>query len=110
MKLYEAFSQIKTEKEFNDFLSDLLTPREIKSISERWKIADKLYNSNLPQDTIAAQIGAGKETVTRVARFLYNENFKGYMKVLSRLYPKRAEKLAKDQIGRLTAASRIHHA
>ena len=108
--LYDAFSRIKSEREFDNFLSDLCTPMEIKAISERWQIAKMLYTTNLSQAAIADKIGASVTTVTRVARFLYNENFGGYANVLSKIFSARAKTLAKNQIGRLTAASRIHHA
>ena len=108
--LYTAFSQIKSKKEFDNFLADLCTPSEIKAISERWKIAQLLYTTNMPQSDIAAKIGGSVATVTRVGRFLYNETFGGYANILSKIFPARAQNLAKNQIGRLTAASRIHHA
>ena len=108
--LYDAFSQIKSEKEFDAFLADLCTPSEVKNLRERWQIAQTLYTTNLSQPTIAAKIGASVTTVTRVARFLYSEKFGGYAAVLGRIFPARAQKLAKDHPGRLTAASRIHHA
>ena len=108
--LYNAFSQIKSEKEFDNFLSDLMTPKEIKNMRERWQIAQMLYTTNLPQPAIAEKLGVSIATITRVARFLYNEKFKGYSSILAEIFPARAEKLLKNQPGRLTAASRIHHA
>jgi TrpR-related protein YerC/YecD len=108
--LYKAFENIKSEKEFDNFLRDLCTPAEIKNLGERWRMAQMLYTTNMPQDAIAQKIGGSQATVTRVARFLYEEKFGGYKSVLSRLFPIRAEILAKKQIGRLTASSRRHHA
>lgn len=108
--LYSAFSQIKSEKEFNNFLADLCTPAEIKDLNERWEMAQMLYTTNQPQAVIAEKIGASVTTVTRVARFLYTEKFGGYSSVLSKLYPVRAQNLSRNQKGRLTSSSRRHHA
>lgn len=108
--LYVAFSQIKSEKEFDNFLADICTPAEIKNIKERWKIAQTLFTTNLSQQVIADKIGASVTTVTRVARFLYTEKFSGYMNILSKLFPQRSKTLSEKQVGRLTASSRRHHA
>lgn len=108
--LYDAFSQIKSEKEFYNFLADLCTPSEIKAINERWQIAQTLYTTNMSQAEIASKLGVSVTTVTRVARFVYTEKFGGYSAVLAKLFPVRARTLSENQIGRLTAASRIHHA
>jgi len=109
-ELYKAFSQIKNQQEFENFLSDLCTPYEIKALNERWRIARMLYTTSLSQDAIAANIGGSATTINRVARFLYAEKFGGYSTVLARLFPARAQNLSKNQKGRLTASSRRHHA
>ncbi|MCL2629491.1 MAG: trp operon repressor [Alphaproteobacteria bacterium] len=108
--LYKAFSQIKSEQEFNNFLADLCTPSEIKALGERWKIAQTLYNTNLSQEALAAKFGASVTTITRVARFLYTEPFGGYINILTKLFPERTREISKNQKGRLTSASRRHHA
>ena len=108
-RLYDAFSTVKSEWEFDNFLADLCTPSEIKALRERWKIADMLYTTNLSQADIAAKLGVSVTTVTRVARFLYTEKFGGYANAFKLIYPKRAAKLAKAS-GKISAASRIHHA
>ncbi|MCL2440102.1 MAG: trp operon repressor [Alphaproteobacteria bacterium] len=107
--LYTAFSNIESQEEFDNFIVDLLTPREIKTIGERWEIAQLLFNTNLPQEIIAQRVGGSPATVVRVARFLYAEKFGGYFSVLSKLFPMRARKIAKDQIGKVSSASRRHH-
>ena len=109
-KLYDAFSKIKSEQEFDNFLTDLCTPYEIKALRERWKIAEMLYTTNLPQLKVASKIGASVTTVTRVARFLYTEKFGGYLAVLERIFPERAVRLSEKSFGKVSAASRIHHA
>ena len=86
INLYKAFSQIKSEQEFNNFLADLCTPSEIRDFSDRLKIADLLYTTKMSQLAIAEKIGASVTTVTRVARFLNTEKFGGYRVVLNRIH------------------------
>jgi Trp operon repressor len=110
LSLYQAFSIVKSEKEFENFLADLLTPVETKALKERWQIAQILYTTNLSQKAIAKKLDVSVTTVTRVARFLYTEKFGGYSEILAKSFPARAADLKKNQKGRLTASSRIHHA
>ena len=84
--LYKAFASIKSEKEFNNFLTDICTPAEIKALKERWAIAELLDSGKLSQKAIAEKLGASVATVTRVARFLNNESYGGYRAILSRIH------------------------
>ena len=84
--LYKAFSELRSEKEFNNFMADLCTPAEIRDLNDRWKIAELLYTAKTPQLTVAGRVGASVTTVTRVARFLNIEKFGGYRAVLSRIH------------------------
>lgn len=84
--LYEAFAEIKTEKEFSFFLKDLCTPQEIKDLSERWRIAQLLFDGSLSYREIARQVGVSITTVTRVARFLKDESHQGYAHILNRIH------------------------
>jgi TrpR-related protein YerC/YecD len=84
--LYKAFSGIKSEREFNNFLADLCTPAEIRDLNDRWKIAELLYAAKMPQLAVAKKVGASVTTVTRVSRFLNTEKFGGYRAVLSRIH------------------------
>jgi TrpR-related protein YerC/YecD len=83
--LYEAFSAINTKQEFTAWLNDLCTPAEIKALTERWQMAQLLYEGRLSQKAIAEKLGASITTVTRVARFLNHENYRGYQTVLGRV-------------------------
>ena len=83
LTLYKAFANIKDEKEFKAFLTDLCTPAEIKAMEERWQIAQLLSGGKLSQRAIAEKTGASVTTVTRVARFLKYEPYKGYVSILS---------------------------
>ncbi|MDR2098850.1 MAG: trp operon repressor [Rickettsiales bacterium] len=86
LSLYEAFASIRNEKEFGNFLRDLCTPAEMKALNERWSIAQLLSGGSMSQKAVADRLGASVTTVTRVARFLNDEPYKGYRLVLSRLH------------------------
>lgn len=85
-ELINAFSHLKSEKEITGFLRDLLTPSEIEEFSRRFQIAKLLWTTTLPYLEIAEKVGTSTTTVTRVAQWLYKENWRGYGIVLKRLY------------------------
>lgn len=84
--LERALLSLKTEAEVTDFLRDLCTPGEIKDFNERWAIAQNLYTGKSSYREIAEKLHASITTVTRVARFLKDEPYKGYARVLARLH------------------------
>ena len=75
----------KNKKEVDEFLRDLCTPAERKALEERWAVAQFLYDSKLSYRDIASKLKTSTTTVTRVARFLTNEPYKGYQKILKRI-------------------------
>jgi TrpR-related protein YerC/YecD len=83
--LFEAFESIKDEKEFENFLKDLCTPGEIKDLQDRFLVAQYLEKCELSQRAIAEKVKCSINTVTRVARFLNQESYKGYKTVLNHL-------------------------
>jgi len=83
--LFEAFKSIKNEKEFENFLKDLCTPGEIKDLQDRFLVAQYLNNGELSQRDIAKKVDCSITTVTRVARFLNQEPYKGYKTILKNL-------------------------
>jgi TrpR-related protein YerC/YecD len=86
LNLYKAFSVIKNEQDFYNFLSDLCTPTEIRELSERWNIA-QLLHSKTTQRSIISKLDCSQATVSRVARFLNDEKYGGYRNVLAKIYP-----------------------
>lgn len=84
--LFEAFKSIKNEDEFNRFMLDLCTPQEIKDLNDRFAIAQYLNEKNLSQRAIAEKVKCSITTVTRVARFLNQEQNFGYKNVLNTLH------------------------
>lgn len=83
--LAEAFSVLDTPSEAVRFLKDLCTPGEIAALSERWRVARLLDGGGKTYRQIAQETGASTATVTRVARFLLQEDNEGYRLVLDRL-------------------------
>ena len=83
--LNEALLLLKNKNEVNDFLKDLCTPAELKALEERWSVAQLLYEDNLSYRDIATKLETSTTTVTRVARFLLNEPYQGYKKILKRI-------------------------
>lgn len=83
--LFEAFKSIKNEKEFENFLKDLCTPGEIKDLQDRFLVAQYLEKGELSQRDIAKKVNCSITTVTRVARFLNQEPYKGYKTILNHL-------------------------
>lgn len=81
----QALLALKTSSEIRKFLRDLMTPAEISAIEERWQIAQMLFHKDLSYREIASSLGASVTTVTRVARFLKDEPYKGYALALERL-------------------------
>ncbi len=86
--LLTAFSQLKNETGVKNFLKDLLTPAEMNEFETRFQIAKLLWTTNTSYAEIAKKLNTSTTTVTRVARFLHKEPYKGYQTVLKKLYPK----------------------
>ena len=85
INLNEALLLLKNKNEVNDFLKDLCTPAELKALEERWSVAQLLYENTLSYREIATKLETSTTTVTRVARFLSNEPYQGYKKILKRI-------------------------
>ena len=83
--LNESLLMLKNKNEVDGFLKDLCTPAELKALEERWSVAQLLYEDNLSYREIASKLKTSTTTVTRVARFLSNEPYQGYKKLLERI-------------------------
>ncbi|MAH04225.1 MAG: transcriptional regulator [Alphaproteobacteria bacterium] len=83
--LYQAILSLGSEDECAAFMGDLCTPAELNAMRERWLIANLLYEGQLSYREISAQTGASTTTIGRVARFLQQENNKGYLRIIERL-------------------------
>lgn len=81
----DALLVLKTRPEVEAFLADLLTPGEMKALSERWLVAQLLDGGELSYREIAEAAPSSTATVTRVARFLKDMPYEGYRRALDRL-------------------------
>lgn len=86
VNLYKAMLNLKNEAECDAFLKDLCTPQELKSLSERFNVAEILFTKKLSYRDIHKLTGVSIATITRVARFLNHEHYKGYKLILHRLH------------------------
>lgn len=62
-----------TDKEVCGFLSEILTPTELDTISKRWRII-KMLNENFSQREIAKKLNVSLCKVTRGAKILKQED------------------------------------
>jgi len=83
--LCEAFLHLRGLDEARRFLRDLMTPGELQAVAERWRVARLLDEGGRSYREIAGETGSSTTTVTRVARFLTQEDHQGYRLVLDRL-------------------------
>lgn len=83
--LVDAFLTLRTRVEVEAFLADLLTPGELKALSERWTVARLLDGGDHSYREIAEIAPSSTATVTRVARFLKDMPYRGYRRALDRL-------------------------
>lgn len=88
-ELIKALHSLKTEKEIENFLRDLLTLPEIKEAANRFHIATLLWHGGLSYQTIAKRAKTSTTTVTRVADWLFKKGLHGYQTALKRLHHKR---------------------
>lgn len=73
-ELVEVFSRIYGERKIlNEFLIDILTPREFEDLALRWQIVKRLYSGET-QRSVAKDLGLGIATVSRGSRELRNKS------------------------------------
>ncbi len=78
--LYSAVMTLKSEEECQHLFEDLCTPKEIKSIAQRFAVAKMLSEGRIYND-IVDETGASTATISRVNRTMS----KGSKTVLERL-------------------------
>ncbi|MFH0770251.1 MAG: Trp family transcriptional regulator [Candidatus Peregrinibacteria bacterium] len=67
--LHRLFASIKSEKEAELLLHDILTPQELASVAERWQLIQELAKGT-PQRTIAKKLKISISKITRGSRML----------------------------------------
>lgn len=94
-ELARVLAKLSTPHQVLNFLYDVATPQEIADMAVRFQIAKLLWTTQLSYLEIAAQTHTSTTTVTRVARFLNQEEYGGYRQVLNTFYPKAEAKKKK---------------
>lgn len=82
--LYAGLLKLKTPKEVEEFLTDVLTPQELEDMSDRFLVACELAKGK-PQRQVSSETGVSIATVTRVNRWL-RAGMGGYRLLISRLH------------------------
>lgn len=81
--LYKALLSLQNEDECRDFLDDLCTITELKSMAQRLEVA-RLLDKKTVYTEIAEKTGASTATISRVGRSL-NYGTDGYKLIIERL-------------------------
>ena len=83
--LCTALIALDDPRQAENWLRDLCTPAEIRTLAERWHVARLLDSTDLSYRDIHEGTGVSTTTIVRVARFLRQEPHKGYRAILDRL-------------------------
>ncbi len=67
--LYSLFANVRNQKEAEILLSDLLTPRELNSLTERWRLVQALA-AGMKQRDINRKLKISISKITRGSRML----------------------------------------
>jgi TrpR-related protein YerC/YecD len=82
--LADALCTLRSRAEARALLADLCTPAEVLSLAERWQVARLLDAGTLTYRQIHDATGVSTTTIVRVARFLKQEDNRGYRTLLDR--------------------------
>ena len=83
-ELATALAALRDGDEARAFLADLCTPAEVHSLAERWHVARLLDAGQMTYREIHEATGVSTTTIVRVARFLKQEDHRGYRLLLDR--------------------------
>ena len=75
----------QTPDEMARLLSDLCTPAEVRTLAERWHVAQLLEKGKLSYREIHDATGVSTTTIVRVARFLKQEPHQAYRMAMDRI-------------------------
>jgi TrpR-related protein YerC/YecD len=81
--LYEAVLALKNRKEARMFLEDLLTPKEVKDLANRWEIA-KLLARGISYSKVVKKTKASSATIAKVAKQI-KKGKRGYKLMIRRV-------------------------
>lgn len=82
VSLWDAIVSLESIEDAENFFKDLCTPKEIRSMQERWLVCQHLRHCSYRE--IQRITRSSLTTISRVARFLENETYGGYRKMLDR--------------------------
>ncbi len=68
-ELFDLFSRLKSSRQAELFLRDMLTPTELAKVSERWQIVKRLARG-MPQRKVKEELRISIEKVTRGSKAL----------------------------------------
>lgn len=71
-EIIEVLSKLKTTSEINSFLNEILTEKEINTLSKRWRIL-KMLACGDTQREIAKKLNVSLCKITRGAKILKNK-------------------------------------
>jgi TrpR-related protein YerC/YecD len=83
--LCKALLTPRTSDEMARLLADLCTPAEVRTLAERWHVAQLLDQGRLSYREIHDATGVSTTTIVRVARFLKQEPHQAYRMVMERI-------------------------
>jgi len=83
--LAEALASLQSKADARALLADLCTPAEVHTLAERWHVARMLDEGKLTYREIHEATGVSTTTIVRVARFLRQEDNRGYRLLLDRI-------------------------
>ena len=84
--LYKAILTLQTEEECYAFFQDLCTVSELRSMEQRFEVAE-LFSQGMIYNDILERTGASSATISRVNRSL-SYGAGGYEKVFERIHKK----------------------
>jgi TrpR-related protein YerC/YecD len=77
--LFETIAMLESAEEAERFFMDLCTPQEIRAFKERYSVCQLLYSQKFSYREISKMTGASTTTVSRVAKFLNDGPYNGYL-------------------------------
>ncbi|MCB0328935.1 MAG: DNA-binding transcriptional regulator [Bdellovibrionales bacterium] len=80
--LVKALLSLKNDEEARLFLRDLLTEKELREFSMRWKVAQML-DDGVPYTQIESETGLSSTTIARISKWLTTGSG-GYQMMLDR--------------------------
>jgi len=83
--LCKALLTPQNPEEMARLLADLCTPAEVRTLAERWHVAQLLEQGALSYREIHDATGVSTTTIVRVARFLKQEPHQAYRLVMDRI-------------------------